>query len=305
MTATAQRPQVERRRHRAPLGLRLTPYLFLLPNMAIFLTFVIYPALNGVNISLYSSSNGRTFRWEGTGNYQRILTDAEFWSVARNTVVYAVGFVALVTVLALLLAVLVNAQRRGGAAFRSILFIPVLVSPVVVGIVFNWMLERRGGVVNQMLGWVGIEPVPWLIDGGLAMVSVLLAGLWCQVGFYMLIVMSGLQGIDPSLYEAASIDGASALQQFWGITLPLLRPTLLVVVVLATINGFQAFDFIYNLTGGGPVGATTLMVQYIYENGFVSPIRYGMATAGSVLLFTVIFVLTLVNWAIGRRSDSA
>jgi alpha-1,4-digalacturonate transport system permease protein len=301
---SAPPPPAERRRSRKPLGLRLTPYLFLLPNMAIFLTFVIYPALNGVNISLYSSSNGRTFRWEGTGNYRRILTDSEFWQVALNTAVYAVGFVVAVTVLAVLLAVLVNAQRRGRAAFRSILFVPVLVSPVVVGIVFNWMLERRGGVVNQMLGWVGIEPVPWLIDGGLAMVSVLLAGLWCQVGFYMLIVMSGLQSIDPSLYEAASIDGATGTQQFLRITLPLLRPTLLVVVVLGTINGFQAFDFIYNLTGGGPVGATTLLVQYIYENGFVSPIRYGLATAGSVLLFLVIFVLTLINWAVGRRSSA-
>ncbi|WP_164233705.1 carbohydrate ABC transporter permease [Microbacterium hydrocarbonoxydans] len=285
-------------------GMKWAPYLFLIPNMAIFAVFTIYPALNGFNMSLYESNNGRTFRPVGTDNYRKILTDAEFWDVARNTAVFAIAFVVLGTAIALAVAALVNAQNRGKTFFRAVFFIPVLVSPVVVGLIWNWMLERQNGLVNIALGAVGIPPVPWLVDSGWAMVSIVLVGIWMQVGFYMLILLAGLQAIDPALYEAARMDGANWWEQFRVITVPLLQPSLVVVVVLGTIHGFQSFDFIWTLTGGGPVGATTLMVQYIYENGFQSPIRYGVATAGGVLLFLVVFSLTIVNWLISRRREA-
>lgn len=285
-------------------GIRIAPYLFLIPNMAIFAIFTIYPALNGFNMSLYSSSNGRTFRWEGLGNYEQILTSAEFWTVARNTVVFAVAYVLLATAAAIAIAVLVNAQGRGKTFFRAVFFIPVLVSPVVVGLIWNWMLERENGLVNTALGAIGVPGVPWLVDGFWAMVAVVLVGVWMQVGFYMLILLAGLQSIDPALYEAAKMDGATSWDQFRVITLPLLQPSIVVVVVLATIHGFQSFDFIWTLTGGGPVGATMLMVQYIYENGFQSPIRFGIATAGGVLLFLVVFALTIVNWIVSRRREA-
>jgi alpha-1,4-digalacturonate transport system permease protein len=293
------------RQRSAPLKMRLVPYLFLLPNMAIFALFTIWPAINGFNISMYSSSNGRTFRWEGAGNYQRILSDADFWGIVRNTVLYAFSFVLISVVLGVMLAVLVDQQRRGRTFFRSVFFIPVLISPVVAGLVWNWMLERQGGLVNTFLGWFGIQEIPWLVDNTLAMLAVIGVGTWMQVGFYMLILLAGLQSIDPSVYEAARIDGASRWRQFISLTFPLLQPSILVVVVLATIHGFQAFDFIYTLTGGGPVGATTLIVQFIYENGFVSPIRYGMAAAGSVLLFCAIFAVTIINWMVGRKREAA
>lgn len=301
MTETSGASQQAQRRRRTPLGLLLAPYLFLLPNMAIFAVFTIYPAINGVNLSLYASPNGRVFRWEGLGNYQTILGSAEFWQVARQTATYAVAYVVLSVIVATLMAVLVNQQKFAKSFFRASLFIPVLISPVVVGLVFSWMLERQGGLVNELLGYIGIGPIPFLVDGAWGMVSIIGVGVWTQMGFYMLILLAGLQSIDPTLYEAARMDGASGWQQFWGITLPLLKPSILVVVILGTIHGFQAFDFIYTLTGGGPVGATTLMVQYIYENGFVSPIRYGIAAAGGVILFTIVFSLTLVNWVLSRR----
>lgn len=269
--------------------------------MAIFGAFTIWPAINGFNISLYESSNGRTFDWVGLDNYRRILTDDEFWGVVWNTVVFAVAFVLLCAVIATAIAVLLQAQGRGRGFFRAVFFLPVLISPVVVGLVWNWLLQRRGGLVNTFLGGADIG---WLINLDLAMICVIVVGVWMNVGFYILILLAGLQGIDPVLYEAARMDGASAWQQFRSITLPLLQPSLLVVVVLSTIHGFQAFDFIYTLTGGGPIGATTLIVQYIYENGFVSPIRYGLASAGSVLLFVTVFALTLVNWFIGRKREA-
>lgn len=303
MAAIQASPRLRQRK--ASLKMRLVLYLFLLPNMAIFGLFTVWPAINGFNISMYSSSNGRTFRWEGAANYRRILTDEDFWGIVRNTVVYALSFVVLSVVLGVMLAVLVDQQRRGRTFFRSVFFVPVLISPVVAGLVWNWMLERQNGLINTFLRPFGIPEVPWLVDNTLAMVVVIGVGTWMQVGFYMLILLAGLQSIDPSVYEAAKIDGASRWRQFISLTFPLLQPSILVVVVLATIHGFQAFDFIYTLTGGGPVGATTLIVQYIYENGFVSPIRYGVASAGSVLLFCAIFALTIVNWMIGRKREAA
>lgn len=283
---------------------KLTPYLFILPNMAIFATFTIWPAINGFNMSLYESSNGRTFKWVGLGNYRKILTDDEFWQVAMQTAIYTLAFVVLSTVFAIMIATFINQQKKAKVFFRAVYFVPVLVSPVVVGLIWNWILDRQGGLLNAFLGLFGIAPVPWLVDPSWSMVAIIMVGVWMQTGFYMLILLAGLQSIDPVYYEASRMDGASALQQFRGITIPLLQPSIVVVVILATIHGFQSFDFIWTLTGGGPLGATTLMVQYIYENGFESPIRFGIATAGGVLLFIAVFILTMINWVISKRSEA-
>ena len=303
MTAAAAPARTPRRR-RVPWSLRAAPYLFLLPNMVIFGLFTIWPALSGFNISLYSSRNGRTFEWAGTGNFERIFSDADFYQALFNTIVFVLAFVGLGVCIAVVLAVLLNAQGFGKSFFRSVFFLPVLLSPVVVGIVWRWLLERNGGLVNEALRAIGIPAVPWLVDPTLAMISVIAVSLWTNVGFYTMILLAGLQSIDPNLYEAASLDGASHLQQFRSITLPLLAPTTMVVLILSTIHGFQAFDVIYNLTGGGPVGATTLLVQYVYDNAFGPQMQYGMAAAGSVVLFVIVMCFTLLNWLLGRRAEA-
>lgn len=283
---------------------RWAPYLFLAPNLLIFLLFTILPALNGFNISLYDSRNGRTFRWVGLGNYERLLTDDAFWATVQRTMVFVVAFVVLTVLICIPLAVLLNAQRRGRGFFRAAYFLPVLIAPVVVGLIWYWALDRQVGLVNTVLGQLGLGRPGWLIDPVLAMASVVFVGLWTHVGFYTVILLAGLQGIDPNLFEAARIDGASRWQEFRSITLPLLRPTTLVVVILGTITGFQAFDFIYTLTGGGPIGGTTLIVQFVYERAFTSPIRYGLASAAGVILFAVVFSVTVVNYVIGRRREA-
>jgi alpha-1,4-digalacturonate transport system permease protein len=282
----------------------IAPYLFVLPNMLIFGVFTIWPALNGVNLSFYDSSNGRTFRAVGTENYSSILSDEEFWTVVRHTALFTVGFVALSTVLGTALALMLHAQRRGRGALSAAYFLPVLISPVVVGIIWRAALERRTGLVNQALSAVGLGQPGWLVQPSLALVGIIIVGTWIHLGFYAMVLLSGLQSIDTSLYEAAKIDGTTGWQSIRLITLPLLRPTLMVVIILATIAGFQSFDFIFTLTGGGPVRATTLIVQYIYENGFSYPIEYGLASAAAVILFVVVFVVTFVNYVIGRRSES-
>jgi alpha-1,4-digalacturonate transport system permease protein len=283
---------------------RLAPYLFVLPNMVVFGLFTIWPAINGFNMSLYDSSNGRTFEYVGTRNYQQILSDSDYLDTVRNTVVFVLGFVLVVTACATLLALLLNAQRRGAGALRAAYFLPVVVSPVVVGLVWSWMLTRGTGVVNLALSNLGLGQPGWLLDPALAMVTVIGVGVWINVGFFTMILLAGLQSIDPNLYEASRLDGANVWQQSREITLPLLRPSMLVVVILATITGFQAFDYIYTLTGGGPVGATTLMVQFIYENAFQSPIEYGLASAAGVIFFVVVFGVTALNYLLGRRQGA-
>jgi len=306
---TLERPPGQRRAPAKPRGVRppgrrIAPYLFVFPNMLIFAVFTIYPALYGFNLSLYDSRNGQTFTYVGTRNYERILTDPQFLEVVRNTVLFVVAFVLVSTVLSILFAVLLDAQLRGRSFFRAVLFLPVILSPVIVGLVWGWLLDRNTGLVNTIVGAVGLGQPGWLTEPRLALGAVVAVGVWTHLGFYSLIMLAGLQGIDRNLYEAASLDGATAWERLRHITLPLLRPTTLVVLILATIHGFQAFDFIYNLTGGGPVGATTLIVQFIYEKAFQSPIRYGLATAGSVLLFLTVFTITLANWLIGRRQEA-
>lgn len=287
-----------------PWNQRLAPYLFILPNMVIFGLFVIYPAINNFNISLYDSSNGRDFAYVGGENYQELFGADEFWQAARATVVFAVCFVVLTTVFSIGLALLLNQRIKGRAFFRTVFFLPVVLSPVVVGLIWGWIFERNSGLLNVLLGSVGLGKPGWLVDGTLALAVVVFVGLWMHVGFYILIILAGLQSIDPTYYEAARIDGASNWQQLCTITLPLLRPTTMVVVILSLIAGFQAFDYIWTLTGGGPIGATTLMIQYIYQNAFQTPIEYGLAAAAGVVLFCTVFALTVLNYLYGQRKES-
>ncbi|WP_243088299.1 sugar ABC transporter permease [Streptomyces sp. 891-h] len=299
------RKPVNRRRSVKPWNQRVAPYLFVLPNMLIFGLFVIYPAINNFNISMYDSGNGRDFTYVGGGNYQGMLSEAEFWSAARHTVIFAVFFVTLTTVVSIGLALLLNQKIKGRAFFRTVFFLPVVISPVVVGLIWGWIFERKNGLLNSLLGAAGLGEPGWLVNSTLAMAVVIFVGLWLHVGFYVLIVLAGLQGIDSTYYEAARMDGASGWQQLRLITLPLLRPTTMVVVILSLINGFQAFDYIWTLTGGGPVGGTTLMVQYIYEHAFQSPVQYGSAAAAAVVLFCAVFALTVLNYLYNQRKESA
>ena len=283
---------------------RLIPYLFLLPNMAIFGLFTIFPALRGFWISFFDSTDGRHFKYVGTGNYKEIFSDQAVLNVASNTARYVIGYVISSVVISIAIALMLNAQTWGKTIFRSVIFLPVLLSPVVIGLIWANLLDRKRGGINALLAIVGVGKVPWLIDSKYTMWAVIFVGLWTHVGFFTVILLAGLQGIDKNIYEAASLDGAHGWNLVRTITLPLLKPTTLVVVILATIQGFQSFDFIYTLTGGGPVGATTLIVQYIYDSAFQTPIRYGLASAAAVILFFIIFSITILNYLIGRSRDA-
>ena len=280
------------------------PYLFVAPNMLIFLTFIIWPAIRGFQISFLDSIDGRTFTPVGTGNYRAIFGDPTVAEVAKTPATYVVFYVIISVVLSLAFALIVNEQQFAKGFFRAILFLPVMLSPVVVGLIWNDVLDRKVGPLNSLLQAIGGGSPGWLVEPKLGMIAVIFVGVWVHLGFYSIILLAGLQGIDRSLLEAAAMDGATRTQIIRTIILPLLKPTTLVIVILATIHGFQSFDFIYTLTGGGPLGATTLIVQYIYDRAFQTPIQYGLGSAAGVILFMIIFAFTALNFLLGKKREA-
>jgi alpha-1,4-digalacturonate transport system permease protein len=203
----------------------------------------------------------------------------------------------------LVTALILNREIRARGFWRAVFFFPVLLSPVVVGLIWRWILQRQG-LLNFALHPFGHEPYAWLTDPAWAFTAAVGVSIWAHMGFYTLILLAGLQAIPKDLYEAAEMDGTRPARAFWRITLPLLMPNLLVVVVLALIRSVQIFDEVYVLTGGGPGTSTLFLTQYIYETGFASTLRNpGLAAAASILMGTVLVILTLIQLGIGRRGE--
>ncbi len=289
--------------------------LFLLPNMAIFTIFVLVPlAMN----ALYSTTGGVEFFLSdrppvGAAHYARLLDcdnhlqprscrDDMFWIAVWNTARFVVFQVFLMTLIAMITALILNRAIPAKAFWRAVFFFPVLLSPVVVGLIWKWILQRQG-LANLGMVELGLEPVNWLTDRFWSFAAAVGVSIWAHMGFYTLILLAGLQAIPRDLYEAAEMDGTPPMRTFWRITLPLLMPNLLVVLVLALIRAVQIFDEAYVLTGGGPGTSTMFMTQYIYEVGFANLLRNpGLAAAASILMALVLVVLTLVQLWLSRRA---
>jgi alpha-1,4-digalacturonate transport system permease protein len=283
---------------------RLAPYLFLAPNLAIFAVFIIAPALYNFYLSLFRTSPFRPPDFAGLENFRYLIQqDDLFWRAMRNIVVFVLGDVGLITVFSVLIGVLVNQQIRFRGFFRSAFFYPVLLSPVVVALVWQWILNNQFGVLNAMLEGLGLPRQPWLLRPDWAMFWGIFVHVWATLGFFALIVLAGLQSIPPVLYEAATIDGAGRWAGFRHVTLPLLMPSLMVVLILSMIRSFEIFDHLYVLTGGGPGTATLMIVQYIYRSAFQLD-QFGLAAAASLVLFVVIFTLTVLQYALGRWRET-
>jgi alpha-1,4-digalacturonate transport system permease protein len=240
----------------------------------------------------------------GAENFLYLLQrDDLFWRAVRNILVFVVGDVALITGLSVLIGVLLNQDVRLRGIFRSAFFYPVLLSPVVVALVWQWILNNQFGVLNATLQAVGLARQPWLLRADWAMFWAIFVHVWATLGFFALIVLAGLQSIPPALYEAATIDGAGRWAGFRHVTLPLLMPTLMLILILSMIRSFEVFDHIYVLTGGGPGTATLLIVHFIYRTAFQLD-QFGLAAAASLVLFAVIFSLTVTQYLFGRWRES-
>ena len=264
-------------------------WLFLLPSLAIFALYRIIPMIWNVVLSLEFWSPYKPATFAGLYHYQEMLFyDDAFWQVLWNTILFMVSAPVGIA-LALGVALLVDTKVRGRNVYRTIVFMSYPVMTVAVGIIWQWLYNENVGLINYMLISLGVidRGVPFLQSFDLALPAVIVASIWQVIGFYMIILLTGLQSIPPNLYEAASIDGASPMQTFRRITLPLLRPSLFLCFVVGIINSFTAFDLIFVMTGGGPGHATDLLVTYIYSTAFtLSKFDYAAAmTVANFLLF--------------------
>lgn len=280
------------------------PYLFLAPNLLVFVTFIIIPAFYNFYLSLFKTSFDKPPEFVGLDNFVYLFQrDDFFWRALSNLAVFVIGDVSLILLFSLIIALLLNENIRFRGFFRSIFFYPVLLSPIVVALIWRWFLNTQYGLLNNVLRGLGLPPQPWLLRADLAMMWVILVHVWATVGFFALILLAGLQSIPPVLYEAAVVDGATRWRTFWHVTLPLLMPTIFVVLVLSLIRAFEVFDHIYALTGGGPGTATLMIVQYIYRTGFELN-QFGLAAAASLVLFVIIFSLTVLQYLLGRLGEA-
>lgn len=277
-----------------------TVAVFLGPSLLALLAFSIGPMVGTVWVSLQDWNLIRDARYIGLENYRELWGDDDFRRALTNTLYYLVGYLPLVLAGGLGLALLVNTKLKGVAIFRAIYFLPVVTSWVVVALLWKWLLNPSDGLVNWMLGLIGIDGPGWWTSRTWAMPSVILASAWKDLGFVMIILLSGLQSIDESLYEAAKIDGAGAWQRLRSITIPMLTPSLFFVTVISLINGFQVFDQVWVMTNGGPAGSSTVVVEQIVKNTF-SFGRAGYASAMSVVLFCIILVVTAIQMRMQKR----
>ncbi len=288
----------------------------LAPNMLVFGVFVLFPMFLNV---LYSfTGGGALFLNErvfvGTLQYETLLDcgsyadpatcrEDRFWRAAGNTAFFVVIQVVALVIVSLMTALVLNREMRARGFWRAVFFFPVLLSPVVVALIWKWILQRNG-VLNAMLVPLGIEPVLWLVERQWAMFWAIFVAIWAHLGFYTLILLAGLQAIPRDLYEAAEMDGTSRWRALTRITLPLLWPSLVVVILLALIRAVQVFDEVFVLTGGGPGTATLFLVQYIYETGLAQQVRnLGLASAASILMALVLIVLTLLQLLAAARRE--
>ena len=285
-----------------------TPYLFLLPALAVLGLTVFWPALQAFYLSFtrYEYDLTQAPIWIGLANFQKLWLDQVFWWTMGNTLVYLLGVVPILAIAPLCLALLVNQKLRGINWFRASFYTPVVIPMVVAGIAWAW-LYAENGLFNQLLAVIGFKKgIEWLTSPNVAIFSVMVVTIWKGLGYYMVIYLAGLQSIPGELYEAAAIDGSDGLLKHWDITVPLMRPYLVLVAVISAISATKVFEEIYIMTKGGPLlHSSKTVVYYLYEQA-ISELEISYACTIGLVLFLVILGLSLVNLKLsqGRISEA-
>jgi multiple sugar transport system permease protein len=281
-------------------------YLGLLPVFAIYWVLRLEPIGRTFFLSFHDWHLIRPLKpWVGLANYRELLQDPNFLMALWNTTLFAVAVVALSVVAGLALAVLLAGRLRFTAAYQAIYFLPVITPMVPMAIAWKWIFDARIGILNYLLSWFGISPIGWLTSPDVAIWSIIIMSVWKVLGYNMVLLLVGLKNIPATLYEAASIDGAFGWRMFQRITLPLLRPILLFVIVVSTINAYNVFTQVYVMTTGSqaaPGSQLRVLVFDIYQNGFQF-FKMGYASAEAVVLTLIILVLTLVQFRVIRVEE--
>jgi len=282
-------------------------YLFIAPALILFVIFIFLPLFASLYLSFTEYDVLHPPRWVGLRNFVTLLLhDPRFWKAFRNTVLYVLGVVPIGISLALILAAALEELRRGKTIFKVLYFIPTVTSVVAIASVWKWLFAgEKYGLINYVLIRFGLEPVDWLLSPTWILPAIMIMSIWAGLGYNLVFFSAGISTIPQSLYEAATVDGATWWGRFWHVTVPMLRPMLMFVVVMAVIGSFQVFDQVYIMTAGtgegigGVLDSGLTLVSYLYEQGFVR-FHMGYASAIAYVIFGCVFGLTLVNIRILR-----
>ncbi|MCI2239312.1 sugar ABC transporter permease [Paenibacillus sp. TRM 82003] len=287
---------------RRPVRRWLTSYALLAPALVLFGLFVLYPLVQAVRISMTDSTGIGEARFTGLDNYARMVGDPVFWRAAGNTVLLALVSVPTSVATGFGLALLLRERLPARGLFRALFLAPYVLSGVVVAMAGRWIFDQEVGVVDRALTQLGLPAPDWQSSGAAAAVSVFVVLFWARTGLVVVLYLSALQGVDRDVLEAAELDGASRRQRVRYVTWPLLRPTTFFVVVLMVVEVFQTFDVVRVMTGGGPAGATEILVTYAYAQGFQARAE-GYGSAIGVVVFSVVLLATVVAWWVQRDSE--
>ncbi|KAA8880643.1 sugar ABC transporter permease [Nocardia colli] len=278
--------------------------IFVAPNLLAVVVFLLFPLGMSLYLSVQRWDLFGPMRFIGMANFARMLTGDPLFPIAlRNTIVFTLGTVIPTVTISLVVAQTLNRQLRFIGIFRTILFLPLAVSSVVMAVVWRFVFDTNNGLLNIMLGWIGVDPIPWLVDPHWAMAALCLVGVWKSIPFATVVLLAAMQGVPSNLYEAAQLDGAGELRQFFSITLPMIRGALSFVLVVSVITTVQAFDQVFVLTGGhgGPETSTYVFGIMIFQNAFAFG-DVGYASAIAWLIFLILLALTVVQLWFARKN---
>jgi multiple sugar transport system permease protein len=287
------------RRKRDDTGLAL---LFILPALIGFLVFLVWPTLRGIYLSFTRFNLLTPPEFNGLDNYLRMVQDPVFWNAMKVTVYYVILNIGIQTVVALIIAVMMQRLTRR-TWLRGIVLTPYLVSNVVAALVFLWILDYQLGIANNVLEWIGVERIAFLSSEAWVIPTIALINVWRHVGYTALLIFAGLQTIPETMYEAGRMDGAGEIRMFRSITVPLLRPILALVLIITVVGSFQVFDTVAIATRGGPVDASRVLQFYIYDMAF-GRFQFGYAFAMSVALLLVLVIITFIQYRLTRAEES-
>ncbi|MCR4778216.1 MAG: sugar ABC transporter permease [Lachnospiraceae bacterium] len=278
--------------------------LFCAPALLVYFVFKLYPAISGFFYAL-TDWNGitKTYEFVGVSNFREILDDSYFWGSMRFTLKYVLAIVVVSNVMALILAVAIESRPKGKGFFRTVFYMPNMISMVIGG--YMWMFIFTKVLYYMADNWnLKLLDKSWIGDPKYSFLAIIIVAAWGAVGYLMIIYMAALQGVSTELKSAASLDGANAWQVFWKVTFPLIGHAVTICVFWALNSGFQVFDVIYALTGGGPGRATQSAAINIYEEAFKGNIRYGYATAKSTVLFFIVLIVTMLQLRLTKRREA-
>lgn len=274
---------------------KYVPYLFLLPAVVILVLFFFIPFFETIVLSFFDyNSNIYQPMFVSLANYMELLRSPVFYKVLFNTFVYLFVAVPFLVVIPLIIAILINQKIRGVTLYKILIYLPVIVSIVVAAIAFKWLYAQQG-ILNYVLGLLGIPAQGWLTDPNVALYSVILVTVWKGIGYYMMIYLSALMGVPKDLYEACDVDGANPLVKHLTVTLPHLMPTIGLVTTVSSISAMKVFVEIYVMTKGGPLDSSKTIVYYIYERAFEN-LDLGLASAASVILLLIVLAMSVINF---------